>query len=278
MSSTSGLYRGLVTHRRLRPRDHRLRYSAFWMLLDLGEIDGLAARLALFSRNRFNLLSFHDDDHGEPGAGPLRDQVERRLADAGVRLDGGAIRLLTMPRVLGYVFNPISVYYCHRPDGGLAAIVYEVNNTFGDRHAYVISVRREDAERGAIRQHCRKALYVSPFAGLDMIYRFRGAVPGAGLSLAVEAVDAGGPLIVAAMVGRRFELSDRAILATALRLPFSTLKVLAAIHWEALKLWFKGVPLVPRPKAEAAAAANVRLAETRASSRSDLRPSDNPAA
>lgn len=263
MSWASALYPGVVTHRRLRPRDHRLRYSAFWMLLDLEEIDGLAARLALFSRNRFNLLSFHDDDHGEPGAAPLREQIERRLAVEGVRLDGGAIRLLTMPRVLGYVFNPISVYYCHRRDGGLAAIIYEVNNTFGDRHAYVIPVRREDAKRGAIRQHCRKALYVSPFAGLDMIYRFRGAAPGVILSLAIEAVDADGPVIRAAMRGRRRQLSDRAILATALRLPFSTLKVFAAIHWEALKLWLKGVPLVPRAKAELAAA-NLRSAEPKA--------------
>ena len=145
MTRASGLYRGLVTHRRLRPRAHRLSYRSFWLLLDLDEIDGLARRLRLFSRNGFNLMAFHDADHGNPGdRRPLRRQIEAHLAQAGVSVDGGPIRLLTLPRLLGYVFNPLIVYYCHRRDGGLAAVVYEVNNTFGDRHAYVIPVRARD--------------------------------------------------------------------------------------------------------------------------------------
>lgn len=253
MTSSSGLYRGLVTHHRLRPRAHRLRYRSFWLLLDLDEIDGLADRLRLFARNGFNLMAFHDLDHGEPGAtAPLRSQVERRLAEAGVVADGGPIRLLTLPRLLGYVFNPLSVYYCHRRDGRLAAVIYEVNNTFGDRHAYVIPVEAADADQGRVRQHCGKALHVSPFLGLDMVYSFSGKAPGDALALAIEAADAEGPVLVAALAARREPLSDRTILLTALRLPFATLKVIVAIHWEALKLWLKGVPLIPRrPKAVA---------------------------
>lgn len=254
MTAASGLYRGIVTHRRLRPRAHELRYRAFWLLLDLDEIDGLAARLRLFARGRPGLLSFHDADHGEPGSAlSLRAQIEARLAAAGIAFDGGAIRLLTLPRVLGYVFNPLSVYYCHRADGALTAVVYEVNNTFGERHSYVVPVAAEDAAGGRIRQQCAKALYVSPFLDMDMAYGFRGAAPGETLKLAIEAADTSGPVLQAALTARRHELTDGAILATAMRLPFAGLRVIAAIHWEALKLWLKGVPLVPRPRNTAAA-------------------------
>ena len=168
MTQASALYRGGVTHRRLRPRDHRLNYRVFWLLLDLAEIDDLDRRLRLFSRNRFNLLSFHDRDHGDGSGAALRPQVEAWLERAGVALEGGPIRLLTMPRVLGYVFNPISLYYCHRADGRLAAVVYEVTSTFGVRHAYVIPVPVEDQAAGLIRQGAAKALYVSPFMGMEM--------------------------------------------------------------------------------------------------------------
>jgi len=136
MNST--LYVGSVMHRRLRPRRHRLRYRVFWMLLDLDEIERLPRVLRLFSHNRFNAVSFHDADHGDGSATPLRAQVERHLAAAGIALGGGAIRLLCMPRILGYGFNPLSVYFCYQRSGLLAAILYEVHNTFGERHSYLI--------------------------------------------------------------------------------------------------------------------------------------------
>jgi len=189
VTQASALYRGGVTHRRLRPRDHRLNYRVFWLLLDLAEIDGLDRRLRLFSRNRFNLLSFHDRDHGDGSGAALRPQVEAWLERAGVALEGGPIRLLTMPRVLGYVFNPISLYYCHRADGRLAAVVYEVTSTFGVRHAYVIPVPVEDQAEGLIRQGAAKALYVSPFMGMEMDYEFRGHAPGGRLDLTIDGVD-----------------------------------------------------------------------------------------
>lgn len=247
MTQASALYRGGVTHRRLRPRDHRLNYRVFWLLLDLAEIDGLDRRLRLFSRNRFNLLSFHDRDHGDGSGAALRPQVEAWLERAGVALEGGPIRLLTMPRVLGYVFNPISLYYCHRADGRLAAVVYEVTSTFGVRHAYVIPVPVEDQAAGLIRQGAAKALYVSPFMGMEMDYEFRGHVPGERLDLTIDGVDSGGVLITAAMSGERHDLTDADLLSAAFALPFLTLKVVAAIHWEALKLWLKRVPLTRQP-------------------------------
>lgn len=247
MTGASGLYVGRVIHQRLRPRRHRLAYRVFWLLLDLDEVEILGARLRLFSRNRFNLLSFHDRDHGDGGERPLRRQVEDHLARLGVDLDGGAIRLLTMPRVLGYVFNPISIYYCHRRNGDLAALVYEVTSTFGERHAYVIPVAAADAERGVIRQQTAKALYVSPFLDMTMTYAFRGAAPGEHLGLNVDGSDADGLMIATAMQGRREPLTDAALLRAAASVPLLTLKVVAAIHWEALKLWLKGVPLTRQP-------------------------------
>jgi DUF1365 family protein len=227
-------------HRRLRPKIHQLNYRVFWLLLDLAEIDDLDRRLRLFSRNRFNLLSFHDADYGD-GSGALRPQVEVWMAQAGIDLDGGPIRLLTMPRVLGYVFNPLSLYYCHFPDGRLAAMVYEVTNTFGIRHAYVIPVPVEDQTAGLIRQGAAKALYVSPFMGMEMDYQFRGHTPGERLDMTIDGLDKDGVLITAAIAAERQPLEDRRIVAATSAIPLMTFKVIWAIHWEALKLLLKGV-------------------------------------
>lgn len=242
----SALYSGDVVHARLRPRRHRLRYRVFWLLLDLAELDAVDRRLRLLSRNRFNLLGFHDRDHGDGSGRPLRDQILELLDREGVDIGAGAIRLLTMPRVLGYVFNPISLYYCHRPDGRLAAMVYEVTSTFGERHAYVLPVAAEDAAEDRIRQSADKRLYVSPFMTMGMRYDFRGKAPSEALTLLIDGFDREGLLIATAMRGRRRPLTDRTLLTAALAMPLLTLKVTAGIHWEALRLWLKGVPLTSR--------------------------------
>ncbi|MGH7019231.1 MAG: DUF1365 domain-containing protein [Brevundimonas sp.] len=247
MTQASALYRGGVMHQRLRPKAHRLNYRVFWLLLDLAEIDQLDRRLRLFSRNRFNLLSFHDRDHGDGTGAALRPQIESFLGRAGIDIGDGPVRLLTMPRLLGYVFNPISLYYCHQVDGRLAAMVYEVTSTFGVRHAYVIPVPQTDQAAGLIRQGAAKALYVSPFMGMEMDYAFHGHAPGPLLDMTIDGLDAGGLLITAVMSGERHPLDDRALWSAVLALPLMTLKVVAAIHWEALKLWLKGVRLTRQP-------------------------------
>jgi len=217
--------------------------------LDLSHIDGLSRRLRVFSRNRFNLLSFYDRDHGDGSGSSLRDQIQVLLRRADVDIGQGPIRLLTMPRVLGYAFNPISLYYCHHMDGRLAAMVYEVTSTFRQRHAYVVPVPIEDQAAGHIRQRAAKALYVSPFMGMDMDYRFYGSAPDEKLDLVIQGLDAEGLLITAAMSGRRYDLTDQTLLAAVLSIPWLTLKVTAAIHWQALKLWLKGVRLTRQPEA-----------------------------
>ncbi len=249
MSGGSAIYAGSVMHRRLTPRRHRFRYRGFWLLLDLGELEHLPERLALFSRNRFNLVSLHDRDHGDGSAAPLRAQIERKLAGAGIAWPGGSIRLLCMPRVLGYGFNPLSIYFCAAPDGSPAAIVYEVHNTFGERHSYVIPL----SGRGDARHSCPKAFYVSPFLDIDMRYDFTVSEPGERLTVSIRASQCGRPVMIACLAGERRALTDAALLRLLATMPLVTFKVTAAIHWQALRLWLKGLRLRPhRPLAAAA--------------------------
>jgi DUF1365 family protein len=245
MNQGSALYIGDVMHHRVRPKVHRLRYRIFSLLLDLDEIDDLDARLRLFSRNCFNLFAFHDRDYAGGASEPLRDQIERHMRSAGITPDGGAIRLLTMPRILGFAFNPLSVWFCHRRDGTLAAILYEVNNTFGERHSYMLPVAADQA--GAVRQDCAKRFHVSPFLGLDMHYGFRVVPPAARLSIAVKAADREGIVLTAVHSATRKDLTDAALARTFVTHPLLTLKVVGGILWEAARLWIKGVRVHPHP-------------------------------
>jgi uncharacterized protein len=245
MSLRSTIYAGTVMHRRVRPRAHRLRYRVFWMLLDLDEIAALPHTLRLFSHNRLNAVSFFDKDHGDGSGRPLRAPVEEHLQAAGITPDGGPIRLLCMPRVFGYGFNPLSIYFCYQRDGSLAAILYEVHNTFRERHSYLIPVER--AAGAVIDQHCQKLFYVSPFMDMAMSYAFRVAVPDERISVAIRAADRDGLLLVAALSGDRRALTDMALLRVLAAFPLLTLKVVAAIHWHALRLLLKGFRLRPHP-------------------------------
>jgi DUF1365 family protein len=234
----SGLYHGEVAHTRLRPRRHKLRYRLFLMSLDLGEISAAVRRCRLFAHNRFNLFSFYDRDHGDGSNRPVVEQIQDHLKRAGIALDGGSVRLVCLPRIMGYVFNPISVYYCHDASGVLRAMVYEVNNTFGERHSYLIPV--VDAA-DPIRQSCAKRLHVSPFMDMDMTYDFRVTQPRNSVAISIVGRDANGPLLAAAFAGRRQDLSDGALLASFFLYPLLTFSVVAAIHWEALKLLLKRI-------------------------------------
>jgi DUF1365 family protein len=242
----SGLYAGSVFHRRFRPRGHYLKHSLFQLLLDLDELAALDRRLRLFSLGSFNLFSFRPTDHGD-GSGDLRGWVERQAGEAGVDIAGGAIRVLSIPRVLGHAFNPISVYFCHDRSGALAALIYQVNNTFGERHSYVIAV--DDPLAPVVRQVCEKRFHVSPFMDMDMTYQFAVQPPGETVTVRVDASDAEGPKIATAFSGERRALTDGALVHAFLGQPLMTLKVVAAIGWGALRLWTKGIAYRPKPAA-----------------------------
>jgi len=254
MSSASALYVGSVMHQRLRPARHRLRYRMFSLLVDLDELPALALRLRLFSLNRFNVFSLHERDYGDladradAGDG-LRAYVDRQLRDAGLPA-ARSVRLLTMPRILGHAFNPLSVYFCDGADGTLQALLYEVNNTFGERHSYLIAVDASQRNAARIVQRCAKEFRVSPFLPLDLDYVFRIEPPAgerAALSLGVVANDRVGALVNARFDAERRVLDDAALARVFFSHPLLTLKVLAAIHWEALRLVVKGVRLQAKP-------------------------------
>lgn len=241
----SALFSGHVMHARLKPKQHRLTYRIYSLLIDLDELEALNRRLKLFSVDRFNLFSFHSADRGDRSGSDLKKQVEQSMRAGGLVPDGGAIRLLTMPRMLGWAFNPLSVFYCYGQNGDLRAILWEVDNTFGERHGYLIPVDRSDA--GQIIQHCDKAFYVSPFMDMDLRYEFHVVAPSDKLSIRIDTFDNEGLVLTARHLAKRTELTDAALLRAFFKIPFLTMRVIGGIHWEALKIWIKGVRLAVRP-------------------------------
>jgi uncharacterized protein len=243
MTLKSCIYRGWVMHSRCAPLPHRFKYRIWWMLVDLDELPELRQSVRLFSHNRFNVFALHDADYGN-GKASLRTQVEERLVEAGLASAAVRIQLLTMPRLLGYAFNPLSIYFCSDAGGRLAAIIYEVHNTFGERHSYVIKAAEDTA--GLVRQEAGKAFYVSPFMDMSQDYSFSVRVPGEKLSVAITGSQDGAPMIHTSMRGTRTPLSSAALQRLCLSHPLVTLKVIGGIHWEALRIWRKGVGIRPR--------------------------------
>ena len=243
MNFRSTLYSGHVFHKRLRPREHALKYSVFSMLLDLAEIEDIASKLWLFSHNRFNLLSFHDRDFGEGRNETLREYIERKLRGHGIQSQPARVLLSCYPRVLGHAFNPLSLFYCLDDKGSCFAVVHEVHNTFGERHAYVLPVvaAAEDDETWIV-QSTDKELFVSPFAHMDMSYEFRLNLPAERQVVVIRVLDEQGLVLTASYTAKKELLSSPQLLKHFLTYPLLGAKVVVGIHWEALKLWVKGVP------------------------------------
>lgn len=241
--TASGIYAGTVFHRRTRPRSHFLKYRVFMLLVDLDEWDGLIGRLGILGAGRFGLMTLRAADYGDRSGTPLKAQIAARLAEAGIA-GGGPVRLLTLPRILGYGFNPLSVFFCHAADGRLSALLYEVSNTFGGRHAYLMPV---GSAEGLVRQAVDKAFHVSPFMDMGLTYRFSVKVPKGlpdeAASVAITVEDGEGAILHTAFNARRAEITDRSLLAAWLSHPLLTLKVIVGIHWEAVRLLLKGMRL-----------------------------------
>lgn len=241
------IYAGEVVHQRHRPKAHRLRYRVFSLLLDIDRIEAMGQALKLFSVNGAGVFSLRDSDHGAGTIGGLRPWAEALLAEAGIAGQGLKIEMLCYPRIFGYVFNPLTVYFCSDRDGAVRAILYEVCNTFHERHTYVIPVAPD--QTGPVQQSCDKALYVSPFIPMEARYHFRINPPGEKVQVAINETDVEGDLLYAAFTGKREALTDRGLLKALFRYPLMTLKIMGAIHWEALRLWAKGNPVFMHEKA-----------------------------
>lgn len=251
-SSKQGkLYVCQVLHRRPGPPRYQFSYRSFYLLVDIDAIDAVCAATPLLSHNRFNLLSIHDVDFGPHDGSNLRCWMEALLAGQGVDLAGGRIQLLSMPRVLGYGFNPISIFYCSHADGSLRAIVAQVHNTFGEYHFYVLH------EHGAAMDWNldwwkSKQFHVSPFFSREGAYRFRFTQPAErfGVSIRLYSDMGEDPLlrIVTELSGRCIEINSRNVLSTTVRMPLLPLKVVAAIYWQALKLKLRGARFHRKPE------------------------------
>ncbi len=237
---------GQVMHRRLFPMRYRFTYRVFSLLLDLEQLPALHRGLRLFSHNRFNLFSFHDRDHGPRNGTALRPWIDAVLAAQGIDLAGGTVRLLCFPRVLGYVFNPLSVWYCQHADGELRAVLCEVNNTFGEGHSYLLHASGAPLDC-PVRGHKPKVLHVSPFIAMDAHYQFRLAKPASSLSVLIHEYQHDELMLVATLTGRLQPLTDGRLGAAFVRYPLLTLKVMAMIHWQALKIWWRGGRFHPKP-------------------------------
>lgn len=241
MIQESCLYIGKVFHKRHIPFEHAFTYRVFTLWLDIDELPALK----VFSHNRFNVFSLFDKDHGKRDGSAIRPWVEAAAKLKGIDVEGGKIFMLTFPRVLGYVFNPITVYFCYDRAGVLVGVLHQVKNTFGEMHGYMLSVERVG---GKISQECEKDFHVSPFIHMDCVYKFRMDEPDEALNFAIHQFTSDDEKILTAVWdGERRDLSSSALLRTLLTHPFLTLKIIVGIHWEALGLVMKGAKYIRKP-------------------------------
>ncbi len=243
------LYDCLVGHARLKPVGHRFRYHVYNLLIDLDRMAEADKMSALFSVGKFNLLSFMAKDHGSRDGKPLRDWANGLFAQAGLDTTGGRMLLLCYPRVLGLVFDPLSIYFAYDDDGQLRGVIYEVRNTFGEHHNYVAPVQAGEWSEAGLKQSRTKLFYVSPFNDLAMRYLFRMRPPTEHLNVRILEVDQAGPLLSATVSGKKSDLSTKNILKAFFLIPLLPFKVVFGIHWEALRLFIKGLRMKPRPTA-----------------------------
>lgn len=238
------VYAGKVGHKRLSPITHEFRYRVFYLLIDLDAFEAPSRQPWCLSLDRFNLFSIYQKDFGDNSRGGLKDHIKQQLRAAGIKPH--KVFMLTMPRILGYAFNPITLFYSFDISGNISAVIYEVHNTFGENHSYLIPV---GADHNGIPDHgADKNLYVSPFYDVSGKYRLRVTPPGPGLSLLIHYLDDDNNLrMTADMNLARQKLTAKNLLALFFKIPFVTLKVITAIHFQALRLWLKRVRLVPRP-------------------------------
>ena len=231
----SCIYNGEVTHTRFKPVRHFLKYKTFSLLIDLDEINILDKSIGIFSHNKFNIFSFYDKDHGDRDGGNLKDWVISNLKKFQIKENITNIKLLCYPRILGYVFNPLSIFYCYEKDK-LVAIFYEVKNTFNEQHTYIFKIKNNEE----IIQKCRKKFYVSPFMDMETFYNFKLLNPKDKLSVFIKQTDADGTILTATQTGEKKEFSFKQLAINFIKYPLMTIKIISSIHYEALLLWKKG--------------------------------------
>jgi DUF1365 family protein len=259
---TSCVYTGFLSHRRRAPVEHAFRHSLAMFYIDLDELPALSRTVRGFGVNRRGVFAFHDADHFDGTPHPTKDKVLAFLRAHGIDLQGGTVAVLTQCRMFGYVFNPVSFYYCHAAGGGLRAVVAEVNNTFGERHVYLLSDHNRlphPASAARCSYATAKMMHVSPFISMHATYEFHFAAIGQRLSVVMKEHENGMRVFDAHLWGKRLELGNATLSWLALRYPFLTLKITAAIHWQAVRLAVKGAPFYRQPPPSSAQREQARL-------------------
>ena len=230
------IYKGFVTHRRFKPLRHYFSYKTFSILFDLSELEDLHKNIGIFSFNKFNIFSFYNKDHGSRDGSDLTEWVKKNLENYKLNFNISKIKLLCFPRIFGYVFNPLSIFYCYE-NSNLKVVLYEVKNTFDEQHTYIFPV---DQNSKIITQHCNKKFYVSPFIEMETNYNFRLSEPAERLKVYIKQTDKIGKVLIACQTGKKQIMSTKQLLINFLFYPMMTLKIILAIHFEALRLWKKG--------------------------------------
>ncbi len=232
----SCIYNGIVTHTRFKPIKHFLKYNTFSLYLDLDEIQELDKSISIFSHNKFNVYSFYNKDHGERDGGCLKNWVFNNLKKFNIDSNIDKIKLLCYPRIFGYVFNPLSIFYCYSGEN-LKAIFYEVKNTFNEQHTYIFRIK-EDGNK--ISQKCEKKFYVSPFMDMKTYYNFKLSKPDEKLSVLIKQTDQYGTILTATQNGDKKKFNLNQLILNFFKYPLMTIKIIGSIHFEALLLWKKG--------------------------------------
>ena len=243
MINSSCIYNGQVIHKRFKPKEHFFKYKVFSLLLDLSELSLLDKELKIFSYNKFNILSFYDIDHGPRDGTSLISWVKANLNNNNINSNEIKIKLLCYPRVLGYIFNPLSIFFVYDKNSNLISILYEVKNTFGEQHTYVFKINKDNQ---LLEHSCKKKFHVSPFIEMNCLYYFKILKPTDKLSVVINQNDDSGKLLFASQDGLKNELNNKNLMISYISNPLMSFKIIGAIHFEAFKLWIKGIKLVKK--------------------------------
>jgi len=239
----SSIYNGTVIHKRFKPKKHFFRYSVFSLFIDLSELNQLDNSIKFFSFNKFNLISFFEKDHGDRDGSSLIDWVKKNLKENNISSENIKIKLLCYPRIFGYVFNPLSVFFIYNSKNKLISILYEVKNTFGEQHTYIFKV--ED-DLNLFQHNCSKKFHVSPFIEMNCNYFFRILKPGEKISVIIDQYHSNEKILYASQDGKRADFNSKELLKSYLKHPLMTFKIISAIHYEAFKLWTKGIKFISK--------------------------------
>ena len=239
---TSSIYNGTVIHKRFKPKIHFFKYKVFSLLLDLSDLNRLDKDISFFSYNTFNLISFFDKDHGERDGSSLFEWVKKSLVENNINSENIKIKLLCYPRIFGYVFNPLSVFFVYDNQENLISILYEVKNTFGEQHTYIFKVENNNL----LQHNCSKKFHVSPFIEMDCNYYFKILKPAEKISVIIDQYQLDDKILFASQDGRRVDFNSKELLKSFIKHPLMTFKIISAIHFEAFKLWAKGIRFIKK--------------------------------